>query len=340
MKFRSSKAKGIQGGVRDLNNRPLRSAKVILEGADLSAPKNNLSQYVVERTFTNKKGYFGLEKARGECSIFVDLKGYLPKRVSGKVPVGGSKQIDVLLKAAPLEIVAHRGGSAYAPENTLAAFKKAIQMGFKALELDVQLTRDKEVVVFHDEIVDRATNSSGLIRRYKLRELKQLDAGFWFGRGFKGEKIPSLQEVIDLTKGKANLLIELKNEFFSYPGLEARVVELLKKNDLVQDAIVTSFNEESIFKMGMRFPGIKLGLLIRDLPKDLGVLKYLTYLHAVLPPVDKVNKRFVEQAHLQGLKVYGWTANKLAGIRRLIRLGVDGIISDYPLRVVRALEQG
>jgi glycerophosphoryl diester phosphodiesterase len=340
MKFRSSKAKGIQGKVTDFNNRPLRGAKIILEGADLGAPKNNLNKYVVEQTFTNKKGYFWLERAKRECSIFVDLGGYLPKRISGKVPEGGFKKIDILLEVAPTEIVAHRGGSAYAPENTLAAFKKAIQMGFRTLELDVQLTRDKEVVVVHDEIVDRTTNSSGLVRSYKLRELKKLDAGSWFDGSFEGEEIPSLQEVIGLTKGKANLLIELKNEFFSYPGLEARVVELLKKNDLLQDTIVTSFNEESIFRMGMRFPRIKLGLLIRNLPRDLGILKYLTYLHAILPDVDRVNKSFVDQAHLRGLRVYGWTANKLAGIRRLIRLEVDGIISDYPLRVIGALEQG
>ena len=338
--FSSSKKKGIRGTVFDNNKNPLKGTRVVIEGADLSLPKNNLGEYVVEGTFTDRKGRFWLKKARGDCSILADLKGYLPKRMSGTVPEEGGNQIEFTLKHSPLEIVAHRGGSPYAPENTLASFKKSLQMGFKTFELDVQLTKDGEVVVIHDELVDRVSNSSGLVRSYELEELKQLDVGFWFDDSFKGEQIPTLQEIIDLVKGKAGLQIELKNEFFSYRGMEEKVVNLLKQNNFVDHAMVTSFNEDSIFDMGMRYPGIRLGLLIRKLPEDLSVMRYWTYLHAVLPYVRRVNKKVVDQAQLQGLKVYGWTANTHEEIRRLIRLGVEGIITDQPLRVAEALEQG
>jgi glycerophosphoryl diester phosphodiesterase len=141
-------------------------------------------------------------------------------------------------------VIAHRGASGYAPENTVSAFKKAIMMKADMIEFDVHLTKDGKVVLMHDKTVDRTTDGKGKVKEMTLKELKKLDAGLWFDKKFKGEKIPTLEKVLKKFKGKILFNIEIKSE-----GTEEEIVRLIKKYKLEKDVMVSSFNHQFLKKI-------------------------------------------------------------------------------------------
>lgn len=176
-------------------------------------------------------------------------------------------------------VIAHRGASAYAPENTLAAFDLALQMGACQLELDVQLTADEHIVVIHDDTVNRTTNAVGLVISYTLAALKDLDAGSWFGTQFVGERILTLEEVLKRYKGRVHFHIEIKGQS---PNLSSRTADLIRKYGMQEQVTITSFQKERLEEMRNYAPEFPTAWLVVAARKsvvvqarELGVSNYV-----------------------------------------------------------------
>ncbi len=236
-------------------------------------------------------------------------------------------------------IIAHRGASGHAPENTTASVLKAIEMKADHIEIDVQQSKDGKVVVIHDNSLDRTTNGTGDILNFSCDELKKLDAGSWFDSRFKGEKIPLLEEVAEIVKGKAGLIVEIKNGSEFYPDIEKNVWDTIKRTGLEDNAVISSSRITVLSKIKSIAPEARLGKIItpnelwRSLfqPNSfifkLGLINHITDLH---PHWSFVDKNFIQYAEKHNLNVYPWTVNKERKMRTMINRGVNGIITNYP----------
>jgi glycerophosphoryl diester phosphodiesterase len=225
--------------------------------------------------------------------------------------------------------MAHRGASGTFPENTLSAFRAAIDAGADMCELDVQLTRDGAVVVIHDDTVDRTTDGKGEVAELTLAELKQLDAGARFKDGtLKDERIPTLDEVFGVTAGRCGLNIELKAG-----GLEHQVAQTMQARGAFKDSIVSSFEWEYLKKIQQLHFNVRIALLADDKPVDLMMNAVAMRAHAINPRWDMVTADLCKAAHERGLKVYTWTVDADARMRALIECGVDGIMTNFPERL-------
>ncbi len=239
--------------------------------------------------------------------------------------------------------LSHRGANRVAPENTLAAFEAALEMEADGVELDVMLSKDGEVVVIHDYEVDRTTDGHGRVKDMTLAELKALDAGSWFGEEFAGQRIPTLQEAIDLVARRGLINIELKTESLGTDGLEAKVAQIIKDNDLYDRVIVSSFNPIAIWRI-KRIEGlIGTALLYGDeVPFYLRRpwLAPLIRADALHAKHTVITEEYMRWAKRKGYRVNTRTVNDPQEMRRLLDLGVDGIITDVPdvLRKVMAEE--
>ncbi|MDO5535281.1 MAG: glycerophosphodiester phosphodiesterase [Propionibacteriaceae bacterium] len=234
------------------------------------------------------------------------------------------------------EVWAHRGASGYAPENTLPAFELALEQGADGFELDVQLTRDDEVVVIHDETLERTTDGHGWVADHSLDDLKKLDASYGNAK-YAGTQIPTLAEVFDLVRDSgARVNIELKNSEIRYKGLEERVLALVESHQMASRVVLSSFNHYSLrhlFGLGTTLP---LGALYADplwKPWQYAGRLGATAVH---PSVSATRRKIVEKCHEHGLSVHVWTVNEPADLKRLLGLSVDAVITDYP-NVARAL---
>lgn len=228
--------------------------------------------------------------------------------------------------AQPL-IIAHRGASGSAPENTLASFRQAMEIGSDFIELDIHLSKDGELIVMHDETVNRTTNGKGKIKNLTLEQIKNLDAGSWFGNEFKGLVVPTLDEVFQLSNGKIKLLIEVKGNPKKYPGIEKKLIDKIYKYYSKDWCIVQSFEEEflnNIHKMDSTIPLHQL-IVGKIFP-----LKIPVFILAVNPNYHFVSVKKVEKLHLQNKKIFVWTVNEEKKMQKLISMGVDGIITNYP----------
>lgn len=226
-------------------------------------------------------------------------------------------------------IIAHRGASNEAPENTLKAFQKAIELKADCIEFDVHQTKDGEIVIMHDNNTLRTTGHFGLIKRMKLSELKELDCG-------DGEKIPTLEELFQIAKGKICLNCEIKAR-----GLAAKVIELLRESDMVEQTIISSFKRDVLLEIQNTNSEIKLASLeptrtgwIRSWlsRKELLNVAVERNFYAINPFHKLVTSTFVEKAHKNNIKIFPWTVNSESRIRKLVQLGVDGIITNYVSR--------
>ena len=238
--------------------------------------------------------------------------------------------------------LAHRGASAYAPANTLAAFRRAEELGADGVELDVHLSADGALVVIHDFTVDATTDGHGRVRDMTLAELKRLDAGSWFDPRFAGERIPTLEEVVEALGERMILNIELKSPSWRSEGLEQAVVELVEARRLDRRVILSSFNPWTVWRLRRLAPHLTIGLLYDAnlaLPLRRAWLRPLLRPKALHPHHRLVTARYVAWAHAKGYRVYTWTVNDPAEMRRLIALQVDGIITDRPDVLRREIEK-
>ena len=230
--------------------------------------------------------------------------------------------------ARPL-VIAHRGASAEAPENTIAAFERALELGADALQLDVHLSRDDQPVVIHDFTLERTTDGSGPVRARTVRELKRLDVGGWFRPAFRGQRVQTLQEVLERFRERARLSITLKGGSTLYPGIEERVVGLLEVYDALERALVQSLDLDALGSLRARSPEVRLGALIAHRPIDLEA-DLAPGWTALCPSVEILGLAERATIHAAGRECHVWTVNEPALMDRLIEWGVDGIITDRP----------
>lgn len=243
-----------------------------------------------------------------------------------KPTVGERKQVDN---------VAHRGATGYAPENTIAAYDLAVDMKVDYIEIDVQRSKDGQLVSIHDTTVDRTTDGTGKVGDLTLEQLRSLDAGSWKGEEFTGEQIPTFEEILDRYRGKVGILIELKAPEI-YPGIEKQVAELIKERNLDKPRnkkiIIQSFNFESIKKMNQLLPRVQLGVLTSNRAHTtMDALKeFSTYADWFNPSYGIVTKELVNQVHSLGMQIGSWTVRSQEAADFLFEMEVDAIISDYP----------
>lgn len=247
-----------------------------------------------------------------------------------------------------LTVQGHRGASALAPENTLAAFRKAIELGADGMEMDLQLTRDGAVVVIHDDRLERTTDGRGRVTDLTLAEVKLADAGVKFGLAYRGERVPTLSEVIDLVKASGNDRVGLNLEIkfgkgrAGQPGdVEERVLAVLRATGFVDRVTVQSFHHPSPAKLKALEPRIPTGLLVgaRQPSRDPVALVREYRADYYAPEHRLVTPELVRVLHQAGMPVVTWTVNEEPLMRRLIDAGLgclrgDAIISDYPDRAV------
>lgn len=231
--------------------------------------------------------------------------------------------------------IAHRGATGYAPENTIAAFDKAIEMKSDYIEMDIQRSKDGELVIIHDITVDRTTDGSGYIKDLTLNQLSNLDAGSWKGDEFSGEKIPTFDEILDKYHGKIGILLELKAPEL-YPGIEESIAQELKERNLDkpqnEKIIIQSFNFESMKKMNILLPKIPIGVLTssRGDTTPQALEEFSAYADYFNPSYGIITKELVNQVHVQGMKISSWTVRSRESADFLLEMNVDGIITDYP----------
>jgi glycerophosphoryl diester phosphodiesterase len=229
-------------------------------------------------------------------------------------------------------IFAHRGASRVAPENTLPAFEAAIRLGADGVELDVQYSSDGKLVVIHNPTLEATTNGTGRVTAHTFDELRGLDAGSHFGPEFAGTRIPTLDEVLELLKGKLLVNVELKAlELAS--DLGAAVVAVVRAHAMVDQVVISSFNPFALRRAKLAGPEIECALLLApDLPAWMRWAATRRYSHAdtLHPEHTMVDAAYMARARKLRMRVCPWTVNDEADMRRLIALGVDAIITDVP----------
>ncbi|SDI40541.1 glycerophosphoryl diester phosphodiesterase [Alteribacillus persepolensis] len=232
--------------------------------------------------------------------------------------------------------IAHRGASGHAPENTMAAFEKSVDMKADMFELDVQMSKDGELVVIHDTTVDRTTNGTGAVKDLTYEEIRELDAGSHFSDEFTGEKIPTLGEVLDEYRGKSGILIEVKSPSL-YPGIAEKVADELTSRNMDKPnnnkIIVQSFDHDFVQTFHSLLPSVPVGVLISYNPfgiSDSLLSEFTEYADYVNPNKDMMDASLLERIHSFGMETHPWTVRSQEAADSLLQLGVDGIITDYP----------
>lgn len=235
-------------------------------------------------------------------------------------------------------IFAHRGASAHAPENTLAAFEMALTQQADAIELDVKLSSDGYVVVHHDPTIDRTTDGKGRLKDKTLAELKTLDAGKFFSEKFKGEKIPTLEEVFEAVGKRTLINIELTNYKTPHDQLVETVCMLVKKHKMQKNILFSSFLASNLSKARSYLPEVPRGLLalngfLGSWARSFGFVfgKY----QALHPFLKDMTQQEALRVHRLNRRVHVWTVNHEGEMRRLFGWGVDGIFTDDPQLAVR-----
>src|SRR5215471_1766383 len=239
---------------------------------------------------------------------------------------------------AGMLVIGHRGASGHAPENTLAAFRKAVVLGATFIETDLQLSRDAHFVAIHDSTVNRTTNGKGAVHELTLAELRNLDAGSWFGSGFSGERIPTLEEILQFSK-KNDVVFYLELKPSGAWGGEHALIGALRESGEIARAVVISFDPALVLNVRKIEPTVMTGLLY-DGQIEKPIEKALEIgARQLVVRGDLVTPALLEQARKKDLQVVCWTVNHPAHMRLLIEAGVAGIMSDYPDRVVAALRK-
>jgi len=239
-------------------------------------------------------------------------------------------------------LLAHRGASAHAPENTLNAFKLAVNQGASAIELDVQLSADDKVVVFHDSTAERTTNGSGKIRHRTLNYIKSIHAGAAFGTAFPDAKVPTLDEVFNELDTNIYLNIELKNQRSPFDSLPEKVAKIIRKHHAKNRVLISSFNLVALYRMLRLLPSVPRGILLNKPYKiDLciNIPGLISDFQTLNSPLNCINEDRVNSLHKLGKKVYTYTLNHPDEIQYALDCGVDGFFTDDPTLGLRILSE-
>ena len=234
-------------------------------------------------------------------------------------------------------VIAHRGASGYTPENTLAAFERAVQLGAGFIETDLHLTRDAQFVAIHDATLERTTNGRGAVRDFTLAELRRLDAGMWFDREYMGQRIPTLDEVLEFAR-KNDVIFYLEVKYDAAWGMHHSLVAALQKAENAARTIVISFDQTTLAALRRVDASVMMGLLADEPGPD--YVKDALELGArqMCPQVSLITPDLVQRAHGADLQVATWTVNDAEEMRRVIAAGVDGIMTNFPDRLGAVIE--
>lgn len=252
-----------------------------------------------------------------------------------------------------VDVVAHRGSSGAAPENTLSAVRLAIAQKSDVVENDIQRTRDGELVIMHDTTLARTTDVEQVfpdrapwnVRDFTLAEIKQLDAGSWFAPEFAGERVPTLAEWVNAVGQQAGMLMEPKSPEL-YPGIEADLDKELRSLPAFNRAlkadrvVVQCFNHAWLRVYKDRAPDVPVGLLYGNRPSEVDIAAAATWAQQVNPALGAIDQTTVDQVHAHGMETHVWTVNAGTDMRRAINWRVDGIITNYPQVLRDILRRG
>ena len=235
-------------------------------------------------------------------------------------------------------IYGHRGAAAEAPENTLPSFKLAKKLGVYGVEMDLHTSSDGELIVMHDETLDRTTNGKGLVHSHTLEEIKKLDAGFKFGKKWKGTRVSTLREIFE-GLGRINYYLEIKQSSKIYPGIEAKILDLVDDFKLKNNVQIISFDFDSLEITRKLDKGVKTGLLYTG--KTSWFIKTAKELkiNFLQPAFNLVYEDDMALARKNGFKVAGWTIDTVDDIKRARELKIDSITSNNPRLVISTLNK-
>lgn len=240
----------------------------------------------------------------------------------------------------PLIVTGHRGAGGLAPENTLASIQLALDIGVDRIEIDVQQTKDNVIIVLHDRTLRRTTDGFGFVKSLDYAELKEFSAGVKFNKVYSEEKIPTLEQVIDLINGKAELLIETKYSYLYYPNIERHILNILKNKNAFGWCKIISFNDRALFRIHKLNKEVRVGKLFvgksatlplsYDTTINFKPLERYHFVDEIIVQHKYASQAFIDKVHQFGKELHVWTVNDPETIEKLIERGVDGIISDYP----------
>lgn len=241
------------------------------------------------------------------------------------------------MRELPL-VIAHRGGRDWAPENTLAAFKKSVAAGAGGVEFDVHRCSSGELVVIHDDDLNRTTNGVGFVKESSYEELKRLSAGLWFDKEFREERVPLLTEVLDVFNESMLIDIELKNSPMGYDGIEEDLLSVIEPYRKKLKLSVSSFDHHCLRRLRQLDSDIEIGVLasasLLDLKEYCGKVNGSYYIQ----DYDCLMPDAVAEAHEAGLKIIVWTVNDKYKWQRLIDMGIYGICTDLPGPLIEYLK--
>jgi glycerophosphoryl diester phosphodiesterase len=234
-------------------------------------------------------------------------------------------------------VVAHRGASGHAPENTFAAFERAVQLGATFIETDLQLTRDGRFVAIHDSTVERTTNGSGAVHDFTLEELRRVDAGLWFDREFMGERVPTLEEILEFSR-KSDVVFYLELKYDWAWGMDHALAAALRKSENTARTIILSFNPSMLAPLRRLDPSIMTGMLVEESGREIVKEAIDIGARQLCLRSDRVTQELVEQAHREDLQVVTWTVNDKEQMHAMISAEVEGIMTDFPDRLLTVIE--
>lgn len=238
--------------------------------------------------------------------------------------------------------IAHRGASGEAPENTIAAFEQAIQLGVDLVELDVQLTGDGHIVVIHDATLDRTTDLSGAVAEKTLAEIRKGDAGSWFSARFRGERVPLLEEVLELAKRRVLTLVEIKGRHIA-----ERVIQVIEEMGVEDQVVIQSFVPQTVRRVKLLAPALPAALLVSSLPTTPARIRVRRLAREVLETGANavgiwhtaLTPALLEEMRQRSIGVWAWTVDDEIVLRDLALMGVQGLITNYPDRLNQVLQE-
>jgi len=243
---------------------------------------------------------------------------------------------------SPTRVIAHRGFSARAPENTLTAIRQAIEVGADMVEVDVTMTADGHVVCLHDETLDRTTDGQGLPTDLTLEAIQKLDAGSWFAPGYAGERIPTLTEVFETVKDRILINVEIKPEAVEH-DVVPKVAAIIVEHEMLDSVVVSSFSPEALRRMKTTDPAVITATLFnKEVHTDRDPLEIVLEVGSRGFNISskRVTPKMIERCHRHGIPVAVYTVNEAPDMRRLIEMGVDAVFSDYPDRMLEVVAEG
>jgi glycerophosphoryl diester phosphodiesterase len=256
------------------------------------------------------------------------------------VETGGTKMLEIEAKnTGKVLVIGHRGALGYAPENTMSSFKRGLEIGCDLIELDVHMSADERIVVMHDADVSRTTDGRGHLKDMELAAIKKLDAGVRFDERFRGERVPTLDEVLDWARTRVGLVIEIKGDPQPTEGIETQIIALIKHYGMMDAVMLISFYHEAVRRVKELEPRLATGILYSGQLVDTLAAAQAARADSVRPHWYYWTAQLVQQVHNAGLTASTWVANDEKVMKHLVEMGIDSIGCDYPDRLCGFLDR-